>query len=315
MSFFIDDYSFTQFLRDIGTGCAYQVSMPYLIRFWPVILFAVTFLGGGFFFFRVLADPGDDKRRAWVPSLLSSSFMFACCAPLFCKWAFYEAPTEGLAGAANRLTEADWFSDSAIVFFNTFLWFDMIVSGIFFPSHMELLAGWIHHIVYVCLCSNALYWKWTKGFSIMFIEELPTLLLALGRCYPMFQTELGFGVTFAVLRLGLHTFISIVATIYCRHTSFLWLAAWLALVVHLWWFTGWLSRQGKLMREQRRVSLLPPDDPRKEELLRKVTVASRDYRLDSVLLEDETQSRRKSRKMSDFTEQDSLLEASPVASP
>eukprot|EP01055_Gregarina_sp_Pseudo9_P005567 Gregarina_sp_Pseudo_9__5566@NODE_746_length_2278_cov_58_808397_g702_i0_p1_GENE_NODE_746_length_2278_cov_58_808397_g702_i0NODE_746_length_2278_cov_58_808397_g702_i0_p1_ORF_typecomplete_len311_score70_09TRAM_LAG1_CLN8/PF03798_16/0_00091DUF2627/PF11118_8/20DUF2627/PF11118_8/13DUF2627/PF11118_8/1_3e03_NODE_746_length_2278_cov_58_808397_g702_i08821814 len=309
MTAFIPNYSFGQFVTDLATGCVYQGSLEFWVAYWPVVLGSIAFEAGGFFLLRWICDPGDDKRRAWLPSLLSSLFMFCTCCPLFCVWFFHDITTQGLGPATEGVVSSSMFSNDVIVFFLTFLWFDMLVSGIFFAGHMEVLAGWVHHIAYIMLCSNALCWGWSYGLAIMFIEELPTLLLALGRCYPKWQSEHGFGYTFAVLRLGLHCFISIVTTLYCRHISFIWAAAWLTLLVHLWWFSGWVSRQRRLGKEVRKLSQLAPGDPERQELMRNIS----DYRLDSILIEENAPKKKKYRKMSDMSESASLLSRQPAS--
>eukprot|EP01053_Blabericola_migrator_P010253 Blabericola_migrator_1__10252@NODE_573_length_7510_cov_308_719602_g427_i0_p3_GENE_NODE_573_length_7510_cov_308_719602_g427_i0NODE_573_length_7510_cov_308_719602_g427_i0_p3_ORF_typecomplete_len325_score30_64TRAM_LAG1_CLN8/PF03798_16/1_2e03TRAM_LAG1_CLN8/PF03798_16/1_9e05_NODE_573_length_7510_cov_308_719602_g427_i01581132 len=311
-----NDYSFGQFMIDVSAGVTYQGTLRFWQTFWPVVLGSVAYLILGPLLLRLFADPGETKRRAWMPSLFSSSLMFLGCAPIFLTWLSYQIPTKGVEYATEELVTSSRTTDYLIVFFLTFLWFDMIVSGLFHPEHMEILAGWVHHIVYICLCSNALYWHWTVGLAIMFVEELPTFLLALGRCYPILVTEKGFGWTFAFLRLGIHAFISILVTIYCRRTSFIWIAAWLAMLVHVWWFAGWLARQQRLMKDARRLSFLPPDDPRRHELMK--SIATPDYRLDSVLIEEPANAAisargEKYRKMSDAGETARLLSKGPAS--
>eukprot|EP01054_Gregarina_sp_Poly1_P009793 Gregarina_sp_Poly_1__9792@NODE_625_length_7080_cov_156_224583_g479_i0_p3_GENE_NODE_625_length_7080_cov_156_224583_g479_i0NODE_625_length_7080_cov_156_224583_g479_i0_p3_ORF_typecomplete_len314_score32_24DUF2627/PF11118_8/46DUF2627/PF11118_8/16DUF2627/PF11118_8/1_8e02_NODE_625_length_7080_cov_156_224583_g479_i0591000 len=304
------DYSFRQFIADVFAGCIYQGTLHFWALYWPVVVGTIAFEGGGYFLLKWLCDPGEPRRRAWIPSLLSSLFMFCTCGPLFCYWFFYEIPVQGLELATKGLVSSSLFTNDIAACFLTFLWFDMLVSGIFFPGHMEILAGWVHHIAYLLLCSNAIYWGWSYGFCIMFIEELPTLLLALGRCYPKWQTEIGFGYTFAVLRIGLHAFISIVSTIFCRRISFIWLAAWLTFAIHLWWFSGWVARQRRLSKETRKLYTIAADDPQRELLLNSMS----DYRLDSILIEEQNpKKQRRQRKMSDFTESASLLNKTPAS--
>lgn len=268
---------------------------------------------------RSYAMPKDDRRREWVPSLLSSFLLsvvgfFAAlqfvCLLIFKKdiWAAPDTdPTElsilkaigrstefnsqthslpnaqshemtGLrstslnAGndgfrtvnsvehAASKLLTSSLGSRFIVTFFLTFVIYDSLRSYLFYPGHMELLAGWIHHFVYFILGANALRWNFCYALCVMFVEEIPTCALALGQIYPdTFKSEWFFGMSFLILRLMFHAAIVTIAFIYTRKKSAVWSAGALAFLVHLWWFIGWIHRQQRLAKAKRRVSLRGAD--------------------------------------------------------
>lgn len=277
-----------EILRDIWEGLMWQLRSDFWVDAWPVVVASILYFGIGYALLRVFADPGDDRGRAWFLSILSSGFLFSTCTPFSIYW-IYLLWVDGFEIGTRWMLNSLPYADSLVIFFLTFLWSDLLVSK-FFPGHMELCAGYIHHILYIILSSNGLLWGWTNGLCIMFVEELPTLILSLGMAYPgNLKSETGFGYTFAIFRLGYHSFASILITIYTRHESSLYIAAWLAFAVHSWWFFGWIKRQRKINKAKQGVkNLLDMEQPEKAAMLtNKIEkVQSSRLRLDSLLIDD-----------------------------
>lgn len=233
----------------------------------------------------ILLIAGLDKKRAWIPSILSSGFLFATCTPVAISWLANWA-TGGSKLAGQLLIQADDYSDTLMIVFLTFLYFDLIVSHVRFPGHMELMSGWIHHIVYIALVSSALRWRWTNGLVVCFVEEGPTLVLGLGQAYPhLFKSENVFGWSFLLLRLVFHSAVTTVALLEARHQSFMWLAGLLSLALHVWWYFGWVKRQRRLGKAKRRLSQVSLD-ARIRDKLRKSLNEPSVFKLDSMLVQE-----------------------------
>ena len=82
-----------------------------------------------------------------------------------------------------------------------------------------------------------------SGFVYMFIEELPTFLLALGAVFPSFRTDIGFGVTFFWLRLVYH-FYMLAYSVYLRTDAIIPFLYVLTLALHVYWYYNWMRKYG-----------------------------------------------------------------------
>jgi len=83
-----------------------------------------------------------------------------------------------------------------------------------------------------------------SAFASMLIEELPTFLLALGSIFPACRSDIGFGLTFFVLRLLLHMIFLIFAILVGVDHSVAVLYAF-TMAMHINWFYVWMTKYGR----------------------------------------------------------------------
>ncbi|EZG57650.1 putative transmembrane protein [Gregarina niphandrodes] len=167
---------------------------------------------------------------------------------------------------SEKLLSGVPYTDTLCLVFYTHLWLDLIASFLFFREHMDLLAGWIHHICYILIVSHSLYHHWTYGLALVFIEEIPTFVLALGSVSPRrFRSESVFGYTFLVFRVVCHAVLTVLLCVKIKDHYFIKSITLLAMGLHAHWFMGWVNRQKRLQRFKRYASsriasglLLPP---------------------------------------------------------
>ena len=85
---------------------------------------------------------------------------------------------------------------------------DLIFGCVYYPKHVDMLTGWIHHIIYIWMMyfsvtGNGLFITarpFASAFVYMLIEEVPTFQMALGNVMPKFRVDLSFGVSYLILR-------------------------------------------------------------------------------------------------------------------
>ena len=195
----------------------------------------------------------DQKKMAWCISLFNS-FVSTCFGCYYLgvnlkrhdnffgfgpdpNVIFYSvAPIENIA--------CIWFAVACVV--------DIIFGVICYPKYLDLLTGWVHHIVYIWMmyfsCTgNGVFVKdkpFASAFVYMLIEEFPTFLLALGSVVPKMRVNKRFGLSFFILRIVYHTYIVSWAYISRFHFPGMCLY-YLTLALHGNWMFGWVKQQLK----------------------------------------------------------------------
>ncbi len=196
--------------------------------------------------------PKDTKRLAWIISVVNSGVMTAA----------------GFYYLSFKLSiDAHFFSmiPQNIVHFNdrtdfttlVCLWFALanlvdIVFGLFYyPKYLGVLTAYIHHSVFIWMMfaattGNGLFMTVTPfapAFCNVLIEEFPTFLLAVGSVVPSLRTDIGFGLSFFLLRIVYHIYFLIYAATIKVQTVELTIYI-LTLLLHLNWFYSWITKYG-----------------------------------------------------------------------
>ena len=142
------------------------------------------------------------KKRAWIITTFSSGLCFmlslyACnTPPIFWDFRLRTA----LMGETS-------LSRLVVHFFRAQAALDLILGVIFYRKQLYFLTSVVHHIAYFLLCN----WMLANSCSLLFVicclEELPTLVMALGRLNTAWRMDMPFGATYGVLRVALHTYL------------------------------------------------------------------------------------------------------------
>ena len=75
-------------------------------------------------------------------------------------------------------------------------------------QHINILTGYIHHVVYSLVMLIALSTHQTYVFSLAAFLELPTFMLALSNLAPIyFRNDLVFATIFFLTRIAFHTWV------------------------------------------------------------------------------------------------------------
>jgi hypothetical protein len=129
-------------------------------------------------------------------------------------------------------------SHIVVIYFSSYLTFDLIIGTLYYKDHMGLLAGYIHHTMYVLVSLLSSYQNKNPEFCLFFIEELPTVMLNIGICNSRFRNNNLFGSTFFTTRIVIHT---LLVSLTKADTTFLYLGG-ITLVLHTYWFKNWVTK-------------------------------------------------------------------------
>ena len=177
----------------------------------------------------------EPKRRAWLLTLITAS----TCGPLALGVVLAHVwPT---FDAAAQFTDAP-AATFACRFFVTFLVLDCAVGALHYRKQFHVFEGWIHHTAYTLFFAWGLAQNASVGFASTLAMEIPTALLALGKCFPACRLDLPYGVSFAAFRVGLNLYL--LAQWYAAGL-FLWPCAVATLALHSHWFYRWCKSYGR----------------------------------------------------------------------
>ena len=116
---------------------------------------------------------------------------------------------------------------------------DCVVGRKEYNKYLMSLSGYIHHIIYIIVSFVCIKLNIILPYMLFFIEELPTLILSLGKFNNNFRSDKLFGLTFFLTRIVYHIFLIMMT--YNYHIIIPILGT-LALGVHGYWFKNWLNK-------------------------------------------------------------------------
>jgi hypothetical protein len=129
--------------------------------------------------------------------------------------------------------------------------FDLVFGILFYAKHLDPLTAYVHHTVYIWILVAAVtgnggfahFEPFAAGPVYMFVEEIPTFLLALGAVFPACRTDVGFGVSFFWLRLVYHAYM-LLYSLRLRVDAVIPVMYALTLALHAFWFHTWMRKYG-----------------------------------------------------------------------
>jgi hypothetical protein len=192
------------------------------------------------------------KKLGWVISFVNSTVLMV----VGIIYLFIKIPT---------YRNFWWFGDNGRTLLHSLdnvsvllcIWFilanvaDIFFGLIFYRRQLDPLTAYVHHVVYIWLLIAAITGNggfatiepFASGIVYMFVEEVPTFLLALGSLFPACRTDVGFGVTFFLLRLVYHSYMLLYSMTMDvdRIVPFMFS---LTLALHVHWFSVWMRKYG-----------------------------------------------------------------------
>ena len=198
------------------------------------------------------------KRLAWALSCFNSGLLTV----LGLVYLYYQHQDTGLYPGKDVLQSKNNFSQLACLWFALFNLTDLVFGSIYYPKEMDPLTAYVHHPLFIYImiaCSGA--WgldetgvlafgaqPFSTAFCLVCIEELPTFILALGSMFPAFRSDMGFGVSFFILRIVYHFFImarGIIVKVHPIQTAMYGLT----FIMHIFWWYGWVTGMKKKKAE------------------------------------------------------------------
>lgn len=127
-----------------------------------------------------------------------------------------------------------------------YFFMDCVVGRKEYNKYLLSLSGYIHHIVYIVVSIICIKFNIILPYMLFLIEEIPTLILSLGKFNNNFRSDKLFGVTFFLTRIVYHIFL--ITMTYNYHILFPILGT-LALGVHTYWFKNWITKYTLLLKK------------------------------------------------------------------
>ncbi|KAI3607445.1 hypothetical protein WG66_004695 [Moniliophthora roreri] len=140
------------------------------------------------------------KQNSWIittaASLLMTLFALPFLYDFILSGPIAVRPLPMLALAANR-------------FFQAYLLADLAAGVLHYRDQVNLLTGWVHHIVYVGIVEYAVRMGWGNVFCLCAFMELPTFILGLSILAPRTRSNILFAATFFLTRIVFHIVLGI----------------------------------------------------------------------------------------------------------
>lgn len=142
---------------------------------------------------------------------------------------------------ANFDPSNDSYTRTLSSVFVSFLAFDMIIGTVYYPSHIQALTGYIHHLIYIAVAIDFLRHNAIGAFATLGIMEVPTWVLAIGNISSSFRSDYLFGLTFFLTRIVYHLFLIYKLYIMFPDNTF-YLYLLISFPVHFMWFRSWTRK-------------------------------------------------------------------------
>jgi uncharacterized protein with PQ loop repeat len=126
---------------------------------------------------------------------------------------------------------------------------DMVFGWLYYPDQMNLVTGWMHHVIYMFMIPAIMANHLAGAFMINMFMELPTIFLAIGYLFPPLRSEYLFGSTFFVTRIGIlsslvfHLFFAFQLHRVWGDRTIPIIASLCTFPLHIYWFSKWVIRQ------------------------------------------------------------------------
>lgn len=215
-----------------------------------VVLFSIVWISIGTVSAFVLSN--NRKRMSWVISLVNSFVLMVVGA----AYLIVKVPTfdNFFAFGDNKRVvfhSLDNVSVLVCIWFALANFFDLVFGVLFYKQYLDPLTAYAHHTVYIWILITAMtgnggfahFEPFAAGPVYMFIEEMPTFMLALGSVFPSLRTDVGFGVTFLVLRLIYHAYM-LVYSVLLGVDLVIPVMYVLTMMLHVFWFYTWMRKYG-----------------------------------------------------------------------
>jgi hypothetical protein len=128
-----------------------------------------------------------------------------------------------------------WLANYTIGYFSA----DLLLGALFDRKHMSIVAGYVHHSVYIALVH---YLKSIGHSNLIYIcapFEIPTLLLDINRIKSTPYGQAAFGLTFAAFRIVYNIYM--LSTVYKANPNYNIITT-LMLTLHTIWIRDWYTK-------------------------------------------------------------------------
>jgi len=169
-------------------------------------------------------------NRAWYLTVYSSG--------VASSFGIYFAQQAYLNGIYSTMTTETEWSMYASIFFIAYCAMDLVIGSYEYDEAIDYKDGWVHHFFFIALLAWLLASGLTGLFAIALIEEVPTVILALARVTMSAKTPFLFGLTFFVLRISYHCYLTYAVI---EYSTVAFVIGVILMRSHVKWFHRWLA--------------------------------------------------------------------------
>ncbi|WFD33704.1 hypothetical protein MCUN1_000517 [Malassezia cuniculi] len=161
-----------------------------------ILSLSATYCGVSFFY------RGDSKerrrQRSWIITTVSALSMTVLSLPLV-----IELVASGFdwSKVDHRM---DTLSTPVCMLFAGYLFADLLMGMLFYRDQVQLSSGWVHHSVYLFCCFFWAHQRWSHGFAVAAVMELPTFVMGMGALFPPLRSHWAFTISFMTTRIVFH---------------------------------------------------------------------------------------------------------------
>jgi hypothetical protein len=176
------------------------------------------------------------KQTAYVISLFSSMSM-----SILALWSNYYLYTIGYdmyryRFQANTINEIVSLISSSI--FMSAMVMDTVIGTFYYPEAMRTLSGYVHHIFFIFANVLVYYYNGYTLMNLFLIDELPTMILAIGSVFPHLRSDFLFGVAMLSVRILYHGYLSLLNLTYLPAVA----VTLPSLFAYIYWFKNWTKK-------------------------------------------------------------------------
>lgn len=181
------------------------------------------------------------RQRAYVLSLHSSGLMSLF--GMYFNWVLLYNGFDIKMYMRNMRLYQFILGKMCVHLFTGYLLADLVIGWREYRSQVQILTGYVHHVIYVFINVVALYTEMYPLYAIFMIAEIPTFILAMGSVYPRYRSDTLFGISFALTRIVYFVFISLLVG--NEHDSLFTYFTVPILGLHVYWFYRFVMYQIK----------------------------------------------------------------------
>lgn len=131
------------------------------------------------------------------------------------------------------------FPQAPVIYFISYLLIDSCFGYTHYPNYFYFLSGKLHHFTYIIVGIISLYLNLHWILNLLFIEEIPTFILALGVIDENLRSNKIFGISFFITRIFYHL---IMVLFLNKESVFVAIIGSMSFLLHNYWFNNWRKK-------------------------------------------------------------------------
>ncbi|PVU89511.1 hypothetical protein BB561_005306 [Smittium simulii] len=188
-----------------------------------------------------------EKQLAWILTFTTCVTVVLASIPYLLQLFYHNLDV-------TKIVVTDSFSLMICGFFEAYLIWDLLIGHKYYRSSFDLITGYFHHSFYILLVFYVSMIGYSAIFTLVFIMELPTIVLAIGSINKALRKDWLFASCFFSTRLLLH-----IVLIYRFFSYFpnrlIWKLLVSSLPLHIYWFYCFVKQQKRLRSKRKLASI------------------------------------------------------------